>query len=351
MRQDSLIPKDVLQAWNAEAAAREPVTGPIGVPPGLIPRGAPLPRRSPGVAATEEHEIPSVEVAGVMQMTVDHEVALLALSQVAEFQKVPRTSLSALADGAMQLEVRDGEELFREGDEAESFFVVVDGTLEILRTKHGREVALRHISRGEAIGLFGLFSGQQRAACARAIGDVVLLEIPATALQKLVELDPVLNDRLLRFYQERILEGFLGSSKLFSDVDSIARARMIGKFAERTLKEGDVLMQPGEVANLIMVVTHGSMMLEERARSGLQPKHYEITQGQFLAVTSAMSGIPGRLKLFAPGPAQIVILNHREMADLVRDYPALRALTGRLPDHARMLERDVYCGHTGVPGL
>jgi heme exporter protein A len=39
------------------------------------------------------------------------------------------------------------------------------------------------------------------------------------------------------------------------------------------------------------------------------------------------------------------------LAELMRDYPALRNLPSRLPQHARALDRDLFCGHTGVPGL
>ena len=283
-------------------------------------------------------------------VTADLEVAYFALTQVPHFRDLPVLSLEAMAEGAIQLEVPDGEFLFKEGDEATSFFVVVDGTLELLRRKDGREVALRHAKKGEAFGLFGLFSAQLRAASARAIGDCTILEISSEKLQRLLGTDEVLHQRMLSFYRERLVEGFM-ASRLFADIDSIARARLIGRFKNRDLAAGEALLNPGEVSNLIAVVTHGKVILEERSKMGGQPKQFEATTGQFLAVTCAMSGLPSKMRIFTPEFATISVLTHKDLNELLRDYPMLRSLPAKLAQAARQLDRDVFCGSTGVPGL
>lgn len=342
----SLIPADVWHSYQLEVAeaeraqaerhARELAAAPVKLPDYDL----------------EDLELVSAEHEIGLSATVpaDPEVALFALSQVPMFAELPRASLEALVAKARQGEVSAGEYLFMEGDPADSFFVVIEGALEILRRRDELEVALRHLGRGEAIGLFGLFSGKVRAACSRAIGDVVVLEIPSAALEEVLREDDALHARLLTFFRERLLEGFLGSSKLFQDVDSIARARLIGRFAEKALLAQETLVQPGEVSNLLAVILSGRVMLEVRPRAGQEPRLFELLPGQFLAVTSALSGAPSRMRVYAAEDTTLALLGHRELAELLRDYPALRAITSRLPSVARMLDRDVFCGHTGVPG-
>jgi CRP-like cAMP-binding protein len=333
----SLIPWDVLQAYEAEVKQVESESA----------RSATNP-----IAPSAVEPAPSVENVGFLSETpADPAVAQLALSQVRLFAGLPSGSLGALAKGAVQLEVPDHHLLFVEGVEADSFYVVVEGTVEIFKKKEEREVALRHIGRGESIGLFGLFSAALRAASARAIGDCVLLRLPCKQLQKLVDGDPALHDRLLRFHQERLLEGFVGSSKLFTDIDNIARARLIGSFKEKALLAGETLMNPGEVGNLMAVVTHGALVLDERSGAGGAPRQFEVTPGQYLVVSSALSGVPARLKVHALRATTVVMLGHRELTTMLKDYPALRNLPVRLQHQARALDRDVFCGHTGVPGL
>lgn len=327
----SLIPLDVMQAVQREA--QRPQDDSFDGEP----RTAPIP------VVGEIAEFGQVQQA-------DLEVAYFALTQVPLFKDLPQASLEALAAGSFQLEVADGELLFCEGDEATSFFVVVDGTLELLRHKENREVAFRHAKKGEAFGLFGLFSAQLRAASARAIGDCTILEINSQHIQALLAEDEALNQRLLSFYRERLVEGFL-ASRLFSDIDSIARARLIGRFQHKELEPKDTLLNPGEVSNLIAVVTHGRLILEERAQAGMPPRQYEITQGQFLTITCALSGTPSKLRVVSPEFATISMLSHKDLNELMRDYPALRSLPNRLPQFGRAIERDVYCGTTGIPGL
>ncbi|MBL8909527.1 MAG: cyclic nucleotide-binding domain-containing protein, partial [Archangium sp.] len=101
---------------------------------------------------TSQIPVSGEEVSVLGHVTADLEVAYFALTQVPLFKGLPESSLEALASGSIQLEVPDGEFLFKEGDEATSFFVVVDGALELLRHKDNREVALRHAQKGEAFG-------------------------------------------------------------------------------------------------------------------------------------------------------------------------------------------------------
>lgn len=326
----SLIPHDVMQDVRREAQVKpeEAFDAEIRTAPVPVPDDVPI--------------LGTVEA--------DLEVALFALTQVTLFKDLPTASLEALAQGATQLEVPDGELLFNEGDDAVSFFVVVDGTLELQRKKDGREVRLRHVARGEAFGLFGLFSAQLRAAAVRAIGDCTVLEISGERLQALLDTDDLLHERLLKFYRERTVEGFM-ASPLFRDIDSIARARLIGRFVPQELEAGQTLMSPGEVGNLLAVVTHGTLVLEDRAQVGQPPRHFEVTQGQFVAITCAMSGFPSRLRVFAPGYVTVSVLPHKDLNELLRDYPALRTMPARLPAVANQLDRDVFCGTTGVPGL
>jgi len=360
-----MSPEMVFAGRSVEDRVAIPLQQPVTSRPSLIPGDvwnsylqemAQLMREGDGDEAEPSEDGMEVITAeteiGLSATTAaDPEVALFALQKVAMFEDLDNATLDILIKGARQGEVSAGEYLFVEGDDAESFFVIADGAFEVLRRREDREVALRHMGTGEAIGLFGLFSGQVRAACARAIGDAVVLEIPVSSLSAMLDANPELHERMHRFYQERLLEGFLGSSKLFSDVDSIARARLIGRFAEKHLEANETLVRPGEVSNLLAVIIAGRVLLEQPSKAGKAPKAFELLPGQFVAVTSAFTGAPSRMRVYAGEPTDIALIGHKELSELLRDYPALRAMTSRLPTIARTLDRDIYCGHTGVPGL
>ncbi len=324
----SLIPADIWSEYQAELARQN---------------------------AAQEFDL-HVELIGTDDSSFDPslaqaDMALLALASVPLFSGLPRSSLDMLGGHAQQLELTAGQHLFREGDAAASFFLVLDGTVEISRVIDERAVTLRHLKRGEAIGLLGLFSGQRRAADARATGRTVVLEVPSEALNQVVLRDPQLQEKVFRFYRERLLEGFLGSSALFLDVESSARAKLIGRFQERRLKAGETLVHPGEVGNLLGVLISGSLLLEHKAKAGELPHLYELYPAQFVAVTSALGGTPARIRIFAEADSTVMLLGHREFTELLREHPALKSLPARLHANARAIDRDVFCGHTGIPGL
>jgi len=67
----------------------------------------------------------------------------------------------------------------------------------------------------------------------------VVLEVPVGELKTILDSDDELHNNLLRFYRERILEGFVGASRLFADVDSIRARPIIGRFVHKNLAKGE----------------------------------------------------------------------------------------------------------------
>lgn len=92
----SLIPHDVLQDVQREAQREKQDDSFDGEP------------RTAPIQVTGDFPI-------LGTVTADLEVAYFALTQVPMFRDLPQASLEAMAEGAHQLEVPDGEFLFQEG--------------------------------------------------------------------------------------------------------------------------------------------------------------------------------------------------------------------------------------------
>ncbi len=324
----SLIPGDVLREVKRQEEAKRPAIA----EPTLVR--------------------PIVELSSHHSRLASPQASIAALREVGLFRSLAHAALQALARGARRHQVDAGQPLFTEGEPATSFFVVVEGALEVVTHRDGEEQILRHADRGEVFGLFGLVAGDRRTATARAIGeDCEVLEFSAAALQGVLEQDDALHARLLRFFRERLVEGFV-AAPLFSDLlDPLARAQLIGRFRHQNLGPDSSLLAPGEVTTFIVLVTHGTLVAEERTRLGRAPRHFEVTQGEFLAVTSALTGLPAKMRVFAPIFATVALLDQKQVSELLRDLPALRGLPNQLAHFARQLDRDVFCGATGLSGV
>lgn len=93
----------------------------------------------------------------------------------------------------------EGDTIFREGDEGDKLYFVLDGSVRISRKIPGSgEEALAILERGELFGEMALVDGRPRTADAVAHADVKLLSIEASVLERLLDIDKMSSARLLK---------------------------------------------------------------------------------------------------------------------------------------------------------
>jgi CRP-like cAMP-binding protein len=102
-----------------------------------------------------------------------------------------------------------GETVVRQGEEGDSLFVVLAGSLEV-------EVDQRNVgslSRGDFFGEMSLLTGEKRRATVRTIGEVRLLEISKAALEPVIRAHPSVAEGLTTSLERR-LEKILTSQQV-----------------------------------------------------------------------------------------------------------------------------------------
>jgi CRP-like cAMP-binding protein len=77
----------------------------------------------------------------------------------------------------------------REGDEADSAYIITRGTCEAFRQKGDERVVLRRMGAGEAFGETAIFTAQPRSASVAAVDEVVALVVTRDALERAVGTD------------------------------------------------------------------------------------------------------------------------------------------------------------------
>ncbi|TNC51814.1 Crp/Fnr family transcriptional regulator [Rubellimicrobium rubrum] len=76
------------------------------------------------------------------------------IAALAPFQKLDRHQIREILDQAVPKRHDEGSEIFREGEEADRFFLLLDGFVRVVRTTPtGEQVILRHIPPGQLIGI------------------------------------------------------------------------------------------------------------------------------------------------------------------------------------------------------
>ncbi|HUP02063.1 MAG TPA: cyclic nucleotide-binding domain-containing protein [Gemmatimonadota bacterium] len=103
-----------------------------------------------------------------------------ALPELTEAEKI------AASAQLRRVTAKAGEAVIRQGDVADRFYVVSDGTLEVVHEAEGAERILATLGPGQFFGEIGLLAGRTRTATVRAKTDVDLLALDAPAFNDLV---------------------------------------------------------------------------------------------------------------------------------------------------------------------
>jgi CRP/FNR family transcriptional regulator, dissimilatory nitrate respiration regulator len=193
------------------------------------------------------------------------------------FSRVEAEQLRALATRTRARRLPKGGVLFRQGDPAAAFFVVVEGVMKLaVLAGDGAEKVVEVIQPGESFGEAVMLLGQPYPVTAIALAPTRLLDVPADAVDVLLDGDPMFARRLLAGLAVR-LHGMV------RDVESYAlrsgRQRVVSYLIEHARPVGQAGPRAHEVvlgtskqviaSRLSLTPETLSRVLRELSRQGL----------------------------------------------------------------------------------
>jgi CRP/FNR family transcriptional regulator, cyclic AMP receptor protein len=117
-------------------------------------------------------------------------VTIAQLREVGLFGALSDEFLQHLADTLTVLRVVVGDTVFREGDPAREFYVVLDGEMEVLKkSRRGRETRVAILGPNDCLGEMSIIDMQPRSATVRALGSSRLLRISTEEMDALYRHD------------------------------------------------------------------------------------------------------------------------------------------------------------------
>lgn len=117
------------------------------------------------------------------------------------FAGLPVARLESAARQLVEVAVAPGQVVIRQGDPADRFFLVGDGTLSVTQVGDEEERELRQLGRGDVFGEIGLLRGVPRTATVTAVTEGSLFALDAADFAELVGSGPGLGTRLLDLYR------------------------------------------------------------------------------------------------------------------------------------------------------
>jgi CRP-like cAMP-binding protein len=102
------------------------------------------------------------------------------------FGKLPQADLEALSSAVLVSEHSAGHVFISEGARGDTVFLVLEGMVEVSRTRGGKRQILNHMKEGDLFGLVALVDDAPRSATCSAEGRCKVGSLPRSVLSLLL---------------------------------------------------------------------------------------------------------------------------------------------------------------------
>ncbi len=181
------------------------------------------------------------------------------LKQYCYFARLSDESLQSLASKLQVGEAPSGTEIIREGENADSFYLVCNGEVEVSkRTGLGGKSILSIIGAGTGIGEMGLLTSTQRTATVTAITDITYYKLNKEDFNEVVRNDSALYNMLKEKSKGLENANKFRSLQPFALLPPEKMAAITSKLVERTCTQGEDIITQGEKGDKYFIIKSGS---------------------------------------------------------------------------------------------
>lgn len=140
-----------------------------------------------------------------LQEQRDDEARLIEiLPQTPLFRGLSEAESRVLARAVFIQRFGQGEDLLREGEGGDFFFLILEGTCSVLVAgSNGSSINVASVGSGSVVGEMALLAGATRTATVRAATEVLVARVGKGALTNLLELRPDLLENFARYAAEK----------------------------------------------------------------------------------------------------------------------------------------------------
>ena len=132
-------------------------------------------RVDPAIAQFQAENVRAQVLVRPVDKKLNAATVLKVREKVPLFREMPLELLMRTLSICEQVAVPTGDDVFKDGDMGDSFYVVVSGQVMIGKRRNGKFIELARLGVGDCFGEMALVGKHVRTATVRAIGDVVAM--------------------------------------------------------------------------------------------------------------------------------------------------------------------------------
>ncbi|MEP7015626.1 MAG: peptidase domain-containing ABC transporter [Verrucomicrobiota bacterium] len=253
-----------------------------------------------------------------------HDDALLRRSSL--FKLLPDEIFEKIVPLMQEEHYEFGEIIVREGEQADSFYVLMSGRARAIKTAQGgEEIPLGALKPGDSFGEAALAEGGTRSASVRCSTAVDVVRLDRDDFLRLVEEVPELKHHIEMMGRQRSLQGFLYEFSNFGRLPTAALRSMMEQMTPMVCEKGGLIIRAGDPAGPMFILEKG------RARAFLSNNGRErnlafYRDGDFFGELSILNGSPRAASVEAFTSCRLLALEPNAVHDLKRRFPEFQKL-------------------------
>lgn len=214
------------------------------------------------------------------------------------------------------LQVAPNEIVFKRNDYSTTFFMVIEGTLDVLIDED--DASDGEINAGQFFGEMSLLSGRRRAGTIRARSHCVLIESPRRAILKLINTVGAMRRMIDEVAIKSVVLVSIGLSLSEEDLNDLAKNALIKKYAA-----GETLFNEGDEADGLYLIQRGSVTVS-RTMAGREVVMFYVAAGNYVGEMALITGEPRIGTVRAAVETEAVFLEAAKMRDIIARNPDIR---------------------------
>jgi len=241
---------------------------------------------------------------------------LAELPSMPLFAEVPRPILMRMVRESRLVDLEPDQPLIERGTTADALFVLIEGSVEVMRHSSQDTVVL---SEGDVLGISCLLDRVTYQGDAVARTPARALRISKLLLDRLVAEHPPLGDLLLELLGRRLVATVVRSAPLFAGFHNHTRWEVAALFEVRRASKGTILVEAGKRADGLYIPMIGQLV-------AFDPEGHEIGRlrlGRPLGQHSLLSAGPSPITVQALSDVLVLRLSARRFREVVDKHPAM----------------------------
>lgn len=219
------------------------------------------------------------------------------------------------------VELPNRYEVVRKGQEGDSFYFILSGTLEVLDPENKKDPLLATLESGDFFGEMSIINRSKTNATVVARTPVILFKLAGDLFLEFVEKND-LRENFSSLWKRRPL---ISSVALFRDLDPAAKHEISLLAKSQTFSKEEMIVRQGSKTEDFYIISTGRVEIFRKNEHGRVTFSTELKAGDFFGENVAMGYADKRnANVQALTDVTTLVISSRELRDLAKRMPILR---------------------------